>query len=115
MRVDPSVVDTERGEAMWAYHVDHLTRQMDPGCAVNGSTKGFALLVPGQKSDRLLDLDEGGNTLAWDAFQASQTGQKVLNGEAPGEKPVATVVGTAHGDRLIVKTIRLEPPRKPSK
>src|SRR3954454_22764673 len=48
-------------DAMAHQTPDVVTRQPDRSCAVNGATRGFALLMP---DGRLLNLDEGGNTMA---------------------------------------------------
>ena len=55
----------------------------------------------------LLNLDEGGNTLAFEAFQATPAGQAILNGKVGGLKPQASVIAVKSGDRLKVRSVEL--------
>jgi hypothetical protein len=102
--VDAKTAQAERDSAMRVHTEDHLTRQRSPACAIDGETAHYALLLP---DGTLLNLDEGGNTKAFEAFQSSRTGQAILNGKAYGEKPQAVVQGVRDGDQLMVVKIRL--------
>jgi hypothetical protein len=105
VKVDSSTVRAERAIPMETRTPDHLTREMDPSCALTAQTKAFALLLP---NGTLLNLDEGGNTMAYEAFQSSPQGQAILNGRGNAEKPHATIKGTRRGDQLEVQTVRLK-------
>ncbi len=102
--VDAQTAEAERNGPMETRTQDHLTRQVDPSCAINADTRGFALLLP---DGTLLNLDEGGNTKAFEEFQSSPGGRAVLNGRASGEKPHAAIQGVRRGDRLNVISLRL--------
>ena len=104
VHVDPNVMRAERGDVMRHQVPDLATRQMDPSCSITGGTKAFALLLP---NGRLLNLDEGGNTKAIEAFQATAAGREVLDGHRSGAKPKAKIHGSVRGDRIVVKSIRL--------
>ena len=69
---------------LWAHTQDHITRQTDSACGVTASTKSFALYLP---DGLLLNLDEGGNTLAFAALQSTERGQALLNGTAGTSSP----------------------------
>jgi hypothetical protein len=71
-------------------------------CAITRATRGFALLT---KDGRLLNLNEGGNTLAVHALHANPAGRAMLNGTGGGIKPPVTLRGRIHGDRVIVEKI----------
>ncbi len=103
--VDQKTIDAERSDVMEHQVLDLRSRQMDPTCAVTGATRGFALLTD---NGRLLDLDEGGNSKAVEAVQASDAGRKMLSGAAPGFKPRATIKATIHGDRAMVDQLKLD-------
>lgn len=81
---------------------DPATHQTDRSCAITGATRAFALLT---KEGRLLNLSEGGNTLAMQALHANPDGRAMLNGTGGGIKPQVTVRGRVHGDRVIVEKI----------
>ena len=81
---------------------DVVTRQPDRSCAISGATRGFALLMP---DGRLLNLDEGGNTMAIQGIQSTAAGRAMLNGTGGAVKPLATLRGRVQGDRLIVEKI----------
>jgi hypothetical protein len=86
-----------------AHHTpDAVTRQPDRSCAVTGATRGYAILTT---EGRLLNLDEGGNTLVTQGLHANPEGRAMLNGKAGGIKPRVTLRGRVHGDRLIVDQI----------
>ncbi len=103
--VDPKTLDSERADVLTHQVPDLRARQADPTCAITGETRGFALLM---KNGRLLDLDEGGNTMATEAIQSSDAGRRMLNGYGPGVKPKAAVKARVHGDRAVVTDLRLE-------
>jgi hypothetical protein len=81
---------------------DVVTRQPDRSCAVSGATRGFALLT---RDGRLLNLDEGGNTMAIQGIQSTAAGRAMLNGTGGALKPQVTLRGRVQGDRLIVEKI----------
>ncbi len=81
---------------------DILTRQESPECAITSATHGYAILT---KEGRLLNLDEGGNTLASQAVMSDAQGRAMLNGQAPGFKPQVALKGWIRGDRMIVDRI----------
>jgi hypothetical protein len=104
--VDSKTIQTERADVMPHQVPDMRSRAMDPTCAITASTRGLAMLLD---NGRLLNLDEGGNTLALQQIDGSASGRAMLNGSAPGLKPHAVIVGTIHGDRLTVnKIVRME-------
>ena len=84
---------------------DHLSRQLDPSCAISGATRSFALYTA---QGELLNLDYGGSTRAYEAFQSSRRGRAVMNGRALSWKPWAEVDGTRRGDTIRVDTIKLK-------
>jgi hypothetical protein len=100
--VDAKTLQTERADVMPHQTPDLLLRQPDLSCAITGSTRAFALLLP---DGRLLNLDEGGVTLATQAMNSLPEGRAVLNGTGPGIKPQVTLRGQVQGDRLIVQKI----------
>jgi hypothetical protein len=81
---------------------DAMARQYDRSCAITGGTKGYALLMT---EGRLLNLDEGGNTLVLQGIHGLAEGRAMLNGTGPGIKPRVTLQGRVQGDRLIVEKI----------
>jgi hypothetical protein len=81
---------------------DPAAHQADRSCAITRATRGFALLT---KDGRLLNLNEGGNTLAMQALHAIPDGRAMLNGTGGGIKPKVTLRGRVHGDRVIVEKI----------
>lgn len=84
---------------------DLSTRQTDTACAVTAATIGFALLLD---NGQLKDLDEGGNTFAWQALQATASGQAVLAGKQRGVNPHAELRGTLRDQEIIVESLLLE-------
>jgi hypothetical protein len=100
--VDPSTLDAERADIMPHQVPDLISRQPDPACAITGDTRAFALLLD---SGRLVDLDEGGNTFAGEAVQASAAGRAMLAGFGPGLKPRVAIEGRLRGDRLLVERL----------
>lgn len=97
--VDAKTVAAERGDVLEHQAKDLATRQFDPTCAVTGGTSAYAVLL---SNGRLLDLDEGGNTLASEAVLQSANGRAMLNGNAYGFKPQVKLTGRVRGDRIIV-------------
>jgi hypothetical protein len=100
--IAPQVLKAERGEATLPDTLDHASRYSSASCALTADTKAFALLLP---DGLLLELDEGGNTLAFNAFQSTPAGQAILNGKVGGLKPLAKVSGLRAGSRIKVQSI----------
>jgi hypothetical protein len=98
--VDAKTMQSERSDALAHQVPDLASRQPDPSCAITGSTRGFALLT---REGRLLNLDEGGTTYAWQAINSLPEGRALLNGSGAGVKPQVEVRGRVQGDRLIVE------------
>jgi hypothetical protein len=105
--VSPQVVKAERAEAILPDTADHASRYPSASCALTADTKAFMLLLP---DGTLLNLDEGGNTMAFEAFQDSAGGQAILNGKVGGMKPQATIAGIRSGDRLKARSVELHRP-----
>ena len=103
--VDSKTLDTERSDVLQLQVPDRIARQEDPACGITGHTSSFAFLMD---NGRLLNLDSGGSVWAWQAVQATSTGQAMLNGKGPAVKPRATITGTIDGDGLIVKQLQLQ-------
>jgi hypothetical protein len=61
----------------------------------------------------LLNLDEGGNTLAFEAFQSTPAGQAILNGKVGGLKPQASIVGVRAGDRIRARSVEVRQSQQP--
>jgi hypothetical protein len=97
--VDQKTLDAERSGIMEHQVPDMLSRQPDMACSITGDTRAFALLLD---NGRLLDLDEGGNTFAGVALQASEPGRAMMAGFGRGLKPRVVIEGSVRGDRLIV-------------
>jgi hypothetical protein len=102
VKVDAKTMERERADAMAHQTPDLITRQPDRSCAVNGATRAFALLMP---EGRLVNLDEGGNTMAFQGIQSTAAGRAMLNGTGGALKPQVTLRGRIHGDRVIVEKI----------
>ncbi len=102
VKVDAKTLQKERADAMAHQNPDVLMRQSDRSCAVTGATRGFALLM---SNGRLVNLDEGGNTLALQAIQSTPEGRAMLNGTGGAMKPQVTFRGRVQGDRVIVERI----------
>jgi len=102
VKVDAKTLQRERADVMEHQNADLLTRQPDRSCSINGVTRAFALLLP---DGRLLNLDEGGNTMAMQGVQSTPAGRAMLNGTGGGIKPQVTLRGRVLGDRLIVEKI----------
>jgi hypothetical protein len=104
IQVAPQTVDRERADIMEHLVPDMRTRTSDWTCAITGNTHGFALLLD---DNRLVNLDEAGNTLALEAVESTDAGRAMLNGTGQFLKPKATVIGVPHGDRILVREIHL--------
>jgi hypothetical protein len=96
--------DPQREDVLRLLTPDLRARQMDMSCAITGHTRGFAIWLPDGQVKR---FDEGGNTRALAAFQATPQGQAVLAGRTPGSNPRAQITGHEQGDRLVVQAIRI--------
>ena len=101
--VSGATIDAERVGVMAPRVPGMFERQLDPTCAITGSTTSFALLTD---DGRLLDLDQGGNTLALVAVYSTSGGRALLNGQGPGVKPRVVVKGQIRGDGLIVQDVK---------
>jgi hypothetical protein len=101
--VSPQTVENERADVSAHLVPDILARQEDPTCAVTGTTSGYAVFTD---SGRLLNLDQGGNTLAAQAILGNTQGRAMLNGQGPGIKPRVVFKGWVLDDRLIVDTVQ---------
>lgn len=99
------LADEARADAIEHQVPDLVTRQDDPSCAVTGLTSGFAILTD---KGRLLNLDEGGNTMAIQAMQANVAGRALLNGKGPAIKPRVMVTGHIRGDRMLASKLSVE-------
>jgi hypothetical protein len=102
VKVDAKTAQRERADAMAHQTPDVVTRQPDRSCSINGSTRGFALLM---SNGRLVNLDEGGNTMVMQGVHSTAAGRAMLNGTGGGLKPQVTLRGRVQGDRLIVEKI----------
>ena len=101
--VDAATIAAERGVVMESHVPDMRERQSDPTCAVTEATTSFALLTT---RGRLLDLDEGGNTLALETVESSDAGRAMLNGQGPGVKPRVAVKGRVqNGHKLVALAV----------
>ncbi len=100
--VDSATIDAQRAGVMEAQVPGMFERQTDPTCAITGNTTSFAVLAD---NGRLLDLDQGGNTLALVAVQSTSAGRAMQNGQGPGLKPRVTVNGQLRGDRLVARDV----------
>jgi hypothetical protein len=98
----PAVAAPEADAAVAQARAHGVNNQPDRGCSVNTGTRSFALLTP---EGRLLNLDEGGNTLAMQALHATPGGRAMLNGTGGPLKPQANLRGRVLGDRLVVEKI----------
>ena len=104
--VDAGTIAKERSDITQVMiNNDLAARQSDPTCAIKGNTRAFALLL---HDGRLLDLDEAGNTYATALVSASKQGHDMLNGQGPGFKPRATVVGWEQGARVFTDKMNLQ-------
>ena len=81
---------------------DAAANQPDRACAITRGTRGYALLTT---EGRLLNLDEGGNTLALQSLRGNPEGRAMLDGSGGAIKPRVSLRGRVHGDRLIVDKI----------
>jgi hypothetical protein len=100
--VDARTVQEERADVLPHLVPDIVARQEDPSCAVTAATSGYAILTD---SGRLLNLDQGGNTLISAAIPGNPAGRAMLNGQGPGIKPRIAVKGWIFDDKVIVDRI----------
>jgi hypothetical protein len=100
--IGAQTVQQERADVLAHLVPDVVARQQDPSCAVTASTSGYAMLTD---SGRLLNLDQGGNTLVSAAILGSPGGRAMLNGQGPGIKPRTSVKGWILDDKVIVDRI----------
>jgi hypothetical protein len=101
--VSGDTVEKERADVSAHLVPDIVARQEDPTCAITATTSGYAIFTD---SGRLLNLDQGGNTLAAQAIVGMPQGRAMLNGQAPGLKPRAVLKGWIQDDRVIVDSIQ---------
>ena len=102
--VDSKTLMTERKDVTPVMNTDLSARQSDPTCALKAGTLAYSVLLD---NGRLLDLDDGGNTYATLAVQASPQGHAMINGAGPGFKPRVTISGILQGDRIFVNDLKL--------
>jgi hypothetical protein len=100
--VDADTLQKERSDIMAHQVPDLRMRQPDATCAITGGTRSFAVLMD---NGRLLNLDEGGNTLATQSLLADPEGRALYNGTGPAVKPRVVIQGRIHGDKLIVDQV----------
>ncbi|MBV8906658.1 MAG: hypothetical protein JOZ22_23700 [Acidobacteriia bacterium] len=100
--VDQQTLDRERADIMSHQVPDLFARQPDMSCAITGDIKAFALLTD---KGRLLNLDPGGNTWAFELVQSTDAGRSLLNGMGSSLKPHVAVKGQIWADELIVESI----------
>jgi hypothetical protein len=100
--VDARTIENERADVAAHLVPDIVARQEDPSCAVTSATHGYAVLMD---NGRLLNMDEGGNTLATQAIQSIAAGRAMLNGQGPGIKPRIAVKGWILDDKVIVDSV----------
>ncbi|HWC98726.1 MAG TPA: hypothetical protein VG456_18330 [Candidatus Sulfopaludibacter sp.] len=100
--VSAKTLAAERSDPLEHQVPDLRTRQQDPTCAITGATSLYAIAL---SDGRILNLDEGGNTLAGESVLQSSQGRAMLNGTAYGFKPRAKVTGRIRGDRLFVEQL----------
>jgi hypothetical protein len=102
--VDPKTLAAERPDVLEHQVPDLRSRQMDPTCAITGSTHAFSIVL---KEGRMLNLDDGGNTYATVAVQGSAAGRAMLNGNGVGLKPDVVIKGRMRADKVVVQTLKL--------
>jgi hypothetical protein len=102
--IDKETLDQEQADVLQHQVRDLYSRQPDNSCGITGDTKEFALLTD---QGRLLNLDPGGNTWAWQAVQSSDDGRALLNGTGSSFKPRVTIKGQIWTDQLVVEHLTL--------
>jgi hypothetical protein len=100
--VDAQTLQRERGDVLAHQVPDLRMRETDPTCAITGSSRSFALLMD---NGRLVNLDEGGNTLVVQYLQTDPAGRALLNGTGPAIKPRIMIRGRIYNSNLIVEKI----------
>jgi hypothetical protein len=102
--VDKQTLDQEQSEVLPHQVPDLYSRQRDNSCGITGDTTAFAVLTD---KGQLVDLDEGGNTWAWQAVQSTAGGRDMLEGKGAAVKPRVTVKGQLWADTLVVESLSL--------
>jgi hypothetical protein len=102
--VEPKTAAAERSDVLEHMVRDVPSRQSDPTCGLSGGTSAYAILLD---DGTLLDLDEGGNTLAAEAVYATRQGRDLLNGKAFGFKPRVTIQGRVTGGKVLVDRMQV--------
>jgi hypothetical protein len=102
--IDKETLDQEQADVLQHQVRDLYSRQPDDSCGITGDTKEFALLTD---QGRLLNLDQGGNSWAWQAVQSSDEGRALLNGTGSPFKPRVTIKGEIWTDQLVVEHLTL--------
>jgi hypothetical protein len=102
--VDAKTAHSERADVLEHMVRDIPARQSDPSCGITGGTRAYAVLLD---NGTLLDLDEGGNTLATEAVYATREGRDLLAGKAFGFKPRVTIQGRVGGGKVLVYTMQV--------
>ncbi|HLI83334.1 MAG TPA: hypothetical protein VKV17_05415 [Bryobacteraceae bacterium] len=102
--VDQKTLAQEQADVLEHQARDLYSRQPDNSCGITADTSSFALLTD---QGRLLNLDQGGNTWAWQAVQSTAEGRALLNGMGPSFKPRVTIKGEVVADRLVVEHLTL--------
>lgn len=110
--VDASTLAAEHADIEPHLVPEIFSRQPDPSCAISSSTSAFALLLD---NNRLLNLDDGGNTFVSQALLSDPSARAMLNGTGPAVKPWTIARGIAYGDKLTVdRILRLGAPVPPT-
>jgi hypothetical protein len=102
--VDSKTLAAERSDVLEHQVPDLHSRQMDPTCAITGSTHSFSIVL---KEGRMLNLDDGGNSFATVAVQGNAVGRAMLNGKGGGFKPDVVVKGAMHADKVVVQSLKI--------
>lgn len=100
--VTAETADPERLNAIAQLTPDALARQQDMSCAVTAGTSNYAVLLD---DGRLLNLNQGGNTLAAQAMQSFEAGRAMMNGTGPALKPKVKLRGRLRGDEILVEKV----------
>jgi hypothetical protein len=104
IHVDPETLAREQAGALEHQAPDLLSRQPDESCGITAETQGFALLLD---NGRLLNLDGGGATLAWQTVQSTDAGKAMMSGKGAGIKLRVVITGQVDASQLNVKSLSL--------